>query len=86
MKNFHQLTSRGRALRLRRLALAALREYDLQVRRLRTITIETNGVFRVDAANGRKYVLRVTDPSGCHDLDEIRAEMAWRALATLLGV
>lgn len=77
MRDFYQLTYRGRALRLRALALAALQEYGLNVKRVRVITIETNGIFRVDTVEGRKFVLRISDPSGCHDLDEICSEMVW---------
>ena len=79
MKPFAELTYRGRALRLRRMALAALEHYDLAVRRVRLVTNEMNGIFRVDTMDGQKYILRVTDPSGCHDLEEIRSEMMWLA-------
>jgi Ser/Thr protein kinase RdoA (MazF antagonist) len=79
MKEFYGLTYRGRALRLRRLAHAALQEYDLAIKRLRLITIEMNGIFRVDTTDGRKYILRITDPSSCHGLEEIRSEMMWLA-------
>jgi Ser/Thr protein kinase RdoA (MazF antagonist) len=76
-KPYYDLTGRGRALRLRRLALKALEQYDLDVTRVRLITDETNGIFRVDTATGEKYVLRVTLPEGGHDLDSVRAEMVW---------
>jgi Ser/Thr protein kinase RdoA (MazF antagonist) len=79
LKDFYQLTARGRALWLRRLALAALERYDLDVKRVRLVTNETNGIFRVDAADGQKVILRVSDPKGCHGLDEIRSEMTWLA-------
>ena len=76
-KPYQQLTTRGRARRLRRLALNALYEYDLEVVRLRLITNSFNGVFRVDTASGDKYVLRVTLPEGGHNLDTVRAETLW---------
>jgi Ser/Thr protein kinase RdoA (MazF antagonist) len=90
MKPFYELTNRGRALRLRKLALAALEHYDLDVRRLRLVTNDFNGIFRVDVAGGRKYILRVCIPGDAgHTLDEIRSEMMWLAAVlrdTDLGV
>jgi len=77
LKPYYDLTGRGRALRLRRLALKALEQYDLDVARVRLITNEFNGIFRVDTATGDRYVLRVTLPEGGHDLDSVRAEVAW---------
>jgi Ser/Thr protein kinase RdoA (MazF antagonist) len=79
MKDFRNLTARGRALRLRRLAVAALERYALEVERVRLLTNDFNGIFRVDAENGRKYVLRITLPEGGHSLEEIRSEMMWLA-------
>ena len=88
-KPYSQLTARGQARRLRRLAEQALACYDLDVVRLRLITNEFNAIFRVDTAAGEKYVLRVTLPEGGHDRGTVAAEMAWLdALAreTDLGV
>ncbi len=76
-KPYYDLTSRGRALRLRRLALKALEQYDLDVTHVRLITNEFNAIFRVDTATGEKYVLRITLPESGHNLDSARAEMAW---------
>jgi Ser/Thr protein kinase RdoA (MazF antagonist) len=77
VKDFYQLTYIGRALRLRQMALLALKEYDLSVKRLRLVTNMTNGIFRVDTSDGKKYMLRITDPLGSHGLEEIRSEMMW---------
>lgn len=79
MKGFYELTTRGRALRLRQMALVALERYDLDVRRVRLMTNSTNGIFRVDTADGKKHVLRISDPLGCLSLEEIRSEMMWLA-------
>jgi Ser/Thr protein kinase RdoA (MazF antagonist) len=80
MKPFYELTNRGRALRLRRMALVALERYDLAVERVRLIDNDLNGIFRVDTAGGRKYVLRVCLPEpGGHSLEEIRSEAMWLA-------
>jgi Ser/Thr protein kinase RdoA (MazF antagonist) len=79
MKAFHKLTNRGRALRLRRMALAALESYDLDVKRVRLVTNDLNGIFRVDSTDGRKHVLRVCQPEIGHSLEVIRSEMMWLA-------
>lgn len=79
MKLFSSLTERGQALRLRQLALNALTQYDLDVSRVRLITNDMNGIFRVDTTDGQKFVLRVTLPEGGHTLDHVTAEMDWLA-------
>lgn len=83
MKDFHTLSIRGRALRLRRMAIKALEDYTVRQERVTTLTIHTNGIFRVDARGGRKFVLRISDPKGCHGQDELRSEMSW--LSALSG-
>ena len=78
MRPYHELTYRGRALRLRRMAFAALAHYDLQVGRVRLLSNDLNGIFRVDTTAGEKYVLRVCLPGTVgHTLEEIRSEMMW---------
>lgn len=77
MKPFSSLTERGQALRLRQLALHALTQYALDVSRVRLITNDMNGIFRVDTCDGRKFILRVTVPEGGHTLDHVTAEMDW---------
>lgn len=80
MKNYYDLTNRGRALRLRPLAIAALADYDLAVRRVRLITNGFNGIFRVDTEGGGKYVLRVCRPTETESgLPQLRSEMMWLA-------
>lgn len=77
MKEYHALTNRGQALRLRKLALQALAQYDLHAVRVRLISNSFNGIFRVDLAGGGKLVLRVTLPEGGHTRAGTQAEMAW---------
>ena len=78
MRPYYELTYRGRALRLRRMAFAALASYDLQVGRVRLLSNDLNGIFRVDTTAGEKYVLRVCLPGTAgHTLEEIRSEMMW---------
>jgi Ser/Thr protein kinase RdoA (MazF antagonist) len=79
MKDFDQLTNRGRAMRLRRMAVVALQRYDLDVERVRLLSNDLNGIFRVDLKSGKKLVLRVClpEPDSGHSLPEIRSEMMW---------
>ena len=79
MKPYLQLTDRGRARRLRRLALNALEQYDLAVERVRLIDNGFNAIFRLDTHGGEKYVLRVTLPEGGHTRAHVAAEMDWLA-------
>jgi Ser/Thr protein kinase RdoA (MazF antagonist) len=76
MKDFYSLTYRGRAQRLRKIALAALEDYDLDADRVRLITNSYNGIFRVDTSGGQKYVLRVCLPLE-HTREQIHSEMVW---------
>jgi hypothetical protein len=66
MKPFLTLTVCGQARRLRQLAINALSSYDLDVARFRLIMKDVNGIFRIDTADGRKNILRVTAPEGGH--------------------
>jgi len=79
LKPYSSLTVRGQARRLRQLALNALTHYDLDVARLRLVTNDMNGIFRVDTRDGQKYILRVTMPEGGHNHDHVAAEMDWLA-------
>jgi Ser/Thr protein kinase RdoA (MazF antagonist) len=79
MKPYSELTERGQARRLRCLALNALQHYDLPVLRLRLVTNDMNGIFRLDTPGGGKYILRVTLPEGGHTHDHVAAEMDWLA-------
>jgi Ser/Thr protein kinase RdoA (MazF antagonist) len=79
MKPYSILTVRGQARRLRSLAWKALQQYSLDVARLRLVTNDFNGIFRVDTTDGKKLILRVTLPQGGHDLDHVAAELDWLA-------
>lgn len=80
MKDFFDLTPIGRSRRLRRVALAALDAYDLEVRSLRVLNTETNGVFRVAGTDGNGYVLRVGRGGNiAHSLQQVRSETEWLA-------
>ncbi|GHG32967.1 MULTISPECIES: phosphotransferase enzyme family protein [Amycolatopsis] len=77
---FAELDRAGRTRRLRRLAEAALTAYAVPVARLTPLAHGHNTSFRVDGADGHRYVLRVQRPDG-PGVAQVRAEMAW--LATL---
>jgi Ser/Thr protein kinase RdoA (MazF antagonist) len=79
MKPYASLTEHGQARCLRRLALNALQQYPLEVARLRLVSNDFNGIFRVDTLDGQKFILRVTLPEGGHTLDHVTAEMDWLA-------
>ena len=64
MKAYTALTVRGQARRLRALAWDALRHYALDVRRLRLVTNDFNGIFRLDTVQGDRFILCVTLPEG----------------------
>ncbi len=85
MKSFHELTDIGRVRRLRPIARQALEQYDLDVIRMRAMSDATNGVFRLDCANGDRYVMRVgAGPPAGHSAREMRSEMEWlEALSTI---
>jgi Ser/Thr protein kinase RdoA (MazF antagonist) len=77
MKSYAKLTVRGQAHRLRQLALEALGQYDLEIKRIKFLTNHLNGIYRLDTHDGQKYIMRITLPEGGHTLDHITAEMDW---------
>jgi Ser/Thr protein kinase RdoA (MazF antagonist) len=80
-KAFGDLTRVGQARRLRQMALVALERYDLELRRVTTMSTDLNGVFRVDTTSGERFVLRITPPAW-RSAAETHSEIAWlRALA-----
>lgn len=78
MKPFEALTYTGQLNRLRRLAVKALAEYDLYDFRLTVLQHEGNTTFRVDVANGDRYVLRIHWPK-LRTVEAVRSEMIWLA-------
>jgi Ser/Thr protein kinase RdoA (MazF antagonist) len=79
MRDFDSLTNRGRARRLRQVALAALAEYPLDITQVRLVTNSWNAIFRVDTP-GSKYLLRIcrsTQTEG--GPEQLAAETAWLA-------
>ena len=78
IRPFAELDRAGRTRRLRRLAEAALTAYAVPVARLTPLAHGLNTTFRVDGADGHRYVLRVQRPDG-PGVAQVRAEMAWLA-------
>jgi Ser/Thr protein kinase RdoA (MazF antagonist) len=78
MKPFELLTNAGQLQRLRRLAVHALRAYDIYETRLTALQHEGNTTFRVDLANGERYVLRIQHPT-LRTVEAVRSEMMWLA-------
>lgn len=76
MKPYHDLTDLGKIRRLREVALRALAAYDLHVKWVRFLTINTNTMFQVRTVDGGRYVLRIYSDEET-TLRENRAEMFW---------
>ena len=76
MKPYDQLTFRGQILRLRELCIQALEEYPIDVARVRYLTTESTTMFRVDARDGKKYVIRLYSELDS-SLAENQTEMFW---------
>ena len=76
MKPYDQLTFRGQILRTRQLCLKALEDYPIEVARVRYLTTESTTMFRVDAHDGSKYVLRLYSELDS-SLAENQTEMFW---------
>lgn len=74
--SFAELSTRAQVHRLRGLALRALEHYPIEVVRLRLLEHGFNTTFRVDAADGSKYALRI-DVNRQKPIAALLAEMAW---------
>jgi Ser/Thr protein kinase RdoA (MazF antagonist) len=78
---FAGLSKRSQVARLRPVALAALAQYPIDVRRVRLLLHGHNTTFRVDGADGATYALRVNVGSQSTDAN-LDGELAWlRALS-----
>ena len=76
MKPYEKLTFRGKILRLRKLCIKALEAYPIDVARVRYLTTESTTMFRVDAKDGSKYVIRLYSEFDS-SLAENQTEMVW---------
>lgn len=76
LESFEDLTSRGKARRLREVALTALHHYNLDVTRLELVGLFTNAIFRLRVTSGASYAVRVCAPGWRTDTD-LRSEVSW---------
>jgi Ser/Thr protein kinase RdoA (MazF antagonist) len=76
MESFAALSHRVQVGRLKRLAAAALAEYDLPGARLAPLIHAFNTTFQVTDAAGNRYALRITRP-GKSTVAEVQSELAW---------
>ena len=82
MEPFEALSVRGQLGRLRRLAEAALADFGVRPAKLVPLAHLENTTFRVDAAGGERYVLRIHRVTGIpvhpvRSAAEVRSEMLW---------
>lgn len=76
LKPYESLTDRGKARRLRKLALTALEQYKFDVADLTLIGVHTNTLFRVRTTHGSSYIIRICTPGWRTDID-LRSEVMW---------
>jgi len=73
---FEKCTRRGKLRRLRRLAAAALQQYDLEIDRLDLLATDTNILYRVTDRHGQQFALRLADPRW-RDREAAVSETLW---------
>lgn len=76
MQPFETLTDRGKARRLRKLALDVLKQYPFEVSDLRLVGVYTNTLFRVRTVDGNSYMLRICKP-GWRTETDLLSEVMW---------
>lgn len=76
MEPFDSLTRYGRLRRLRQMGLEALTHYDIEVARLSILSTSFNTIYRLQATDGKMYVLRINYPNERTPID-ILSEMTW---------
>ena len=76
MPPFNTLSQRAQALRLRQVAINALRQYDLHLRDVHLLGQYTNTLFRARTVEGVSYLVRVCKPGWRTD-DDLRSEGMW---------
>lgn len=78
MAPFAQASYNAQVSRLRQLATSALKHFPVRAKAMHFINHGENTTFRVEAVNGRNYLLRV-HRDGYHTREGIEEELAWLA-------
>ena len=76
MKPHSDLSLRGKLRRLRDVAIEALTHYELRSPEIAYHGFETNLLYRVTAAAGEQFMLRLASP-GWRTFDDLRSEALW---------
>lgn len=76
MKDYASLTRTNKLRRVGRLARSALGQYNIDVAAIRMHCFATNLLYRVQAASGERFMLRLASP-GWRTMEDLRAEAAW---------
>ena len=75
-RDYASLTGAGKLRRVGRLATSALGHYNIEVAVIRIHCFATNLLYRVRAASGERFILRMANP-GWRTMEDLRAEAAW---------
>lgn len=75
-RNFSKLTAQAQVASLSDCVVSILNQYDLGRVETESINHEYNSTFKVTAASGEKYALRININSG-RSLENLRAEVFW---------
>jgi Ser/Thr protein kinase RdoA (MazF antagonist) len=76
MNSYDKLTRLGKIRRLRQVALKALEQYELRVKWVKFLSIETNTMFQIRSEDNDRYVLRIYSDEET-TLRENQTEMFW---------
>ena len=76
MQPYAELNDTGKLRRLRRLAEAAIRQYDLKEPQIACYCFDTNLLYRVTTASGERFMLRLASP-GWRTLEDLQSEALW---------
>ena len=76
MSEFYQLTPRKQGERIRRLAVEALRLWNIEGADLELLKFRENAVFSVATKSAERYALRI-HRYGYHTDAELRSELQW---------
>jgi Ser/Thr protein kinase RdoA (MazF antagonist) len=85
MSEFYQLDHDAQARAMRQLAESALVHWGLPHSELELIKYRENAVFRVDAADGARYALRI-HRHGYHSDEALRSELGWMQALQAAGI